>query len=153
MITVTKTDNKELIKQIITEPTLWKVMYGQGNDLNNFNVDTTFDYLLIEDSEKGVVGLFQIRALTKMLVECHAYILPEFWGKGLSETASQSGFEYLRNNTKYLKCFTDIPEDCNEVRTSCERIGWKKIGTVENGVIYNGRLQKLDFYEYALTGV
>lgn len=153
MIRVSKTENEEVIKKIITEPTLWKVMYGQGHDINDFIVDTTFTYLLIEDTELGVLGLFQTRALTKMLLECHAYILPKFWGKGLAAKASQAGFEYVRKNTKYLKCFTDIPEDCNEVKTSCERIGWKRIGTVEDGVIYNNKLQKLYFYEYSLYGL
>lgn len=153
MITIFKSENKKIIKNIITEPTLWKLVYGQGTQLRNFNVDMTFTYLIIKDSEKGILGLFQIRSLTKMLVECHSYILPEFWGTGLADEASKEGFNYLKNNTNYLKCFTDIPEDCKAVKQSCERIGWTKIGTVENGVIYNNKLQKLDFYEYGLREV
>lgn len=144
------TQNKKIIKQVLTEPTLWKVMYGQGNELSCFKPDMSFRYLLVEKDNKEIIGLFQIRELTKMLLECHSFILPKYWGTATSKEAIIEGFNWVRSNTTYLKCFTDIPDDCKEVIKASEYLGWKKIGTIENGVIYNNKIQQLHLYEFSL---
>lgn len=148
MIECHLTENQELIKSVLTEPTLWKVMYGQGTCKDSFQVDMSYQYLEVRNEE--LIGVFQIRALTKMLVEGHAYVLPKYWGTKYSKLALEAGLKWLKKNTSYLKCFTDIPEDCKQVKQSLEKQGWKKIGMVKKGVIYNGRLQNLYFHEFDL---
>lgn len=149
MIKCALTEDQALIKSVLTNPTLWKILYGQGTKQDDFKVDMSFQYLAVSNDDE-FLGLFQVRSLTKMLLECHSYVLPKYWGTKYSRMAVDAGFNWVKKNTTYLKCFTDIPDDCQEVIKASEQIGWKKIGTVKKGVIYNGRLQNLYFYEYDL---
>lgn len=148
MITVKHTKDIGLIKSIITNPYLYQLTYGQNaTPVEEFKVDQTFTYLLIHEDEK-IKGCFQLRELTKVLVEVHIYILPQYWGTDTSIDASFAGFKWLLLNTPYRKVFTDIPEDCTNVIDLVKRVGWKQFGSLDDGVIYNNRLQTLLFYSY-----
>jgi len=145
-IKISPTKDKELIKSIITEPTLWRLQYGQGMDIKDFKVDESFDYLLIEENS-FILGLFQTREITRILVDAHIYLLPQYWGQDYSSSALDALFRYFKN-TNYHKVITDVPKSCSHVIKLLKKIGCKQCGFIDNGVIYNNKLMGLLLFSY-----
>lgn len=136
-----------LIHSIITNPKLWELEYGQGHDINEFEVDTTFDYLVIVDNNQ-ILGCFQTRALTKVLLEAHIYLLPEYWGKDYSKQALKTLFSYVKKYTSFYQVFTDVPEVCVHVIKLMHEMGCTQAARIESGVIYNNKLMALLLFTY-----
>jgi RimJ/RimL family protein N-acetyltransferase len=142
------TKNKELIFSIITDPKLWSIEYGQGMKIEDYKIDESFDYLLIKEEEK-ILGLFQTREITRILLDAHIYLLPEFWGKDYSLNALNTLIRHFQHS-KYHQLITDVPEVCSHVINLMGKIGAKVCGYIENGVIYNNKLMGLFLFSYDL---
>lgn len=138
---IEQTDNIDLIKSIITEPKLWALEYGQGMSILDFEVDKSFDYLLIKEEDK-VLGMFQVRELTRILMDAHIYMLPEYWGKDYSVSAINTLREYFQHSN-YHKLMTDVPQCCSHVIRLLKKAGCKQCGYISDGVIYNNKLMGL----------
>lgn len=150
-VTVRPTGNLELIRGIITEPKLFALSYGQSVDSKNFEVEHNgFHYLHIKNGIK-TVGCMQVRTLTRILLEAHIYILPEYWGTGISDRASEVGFEWAKSQG-YYQVFTDVPKECTHVIRLLKRVGWVQCGHIKDGIIFNNKLQDLKFFCYDLRG-
>lgn len=143
-----ETRDKELIKSIITEPKLWELEYGQGMSLEEFKIDDSFTYLLIK-KEDNILGMFQTREITRILMDAHIYLLPEYWGREYSYKALITLFDYFKN-TKYNKLITDVPECCSHVISLMNKVGAVLCGYIDNGVVYNNRLMGLMLFSYDL---
>ncbi len=136
------TQDEAIITSIITEPKLWKLEYGQGMAIKDYEVDGGFTYLLIKENET-ILGLFQTRELTRILLEAHIYLLPEYWGGDSSKKALTALIEYCKTNTTYHKVFTDVPKVCKHVINLMKRIGAVQCGYIQEGVIFDGKLTDL----------
>jgi RimJ/RimL family protein N-acetyltransferase len=147
MILIPTTD-KELIKSIITEPTLWKLEYGQGMNIEDFEVDESFTYLVIREND-DILGIFQTREITRILVEAHIYLLPKYWGKDYSSRALNALFRYYEHSN-YHKVITDVPQCCSHVIRLLKKTGCKQCGYIDKGVIYNNKLMGLLLFSYDL---
>jgi RimJ/RimL family protein N-acetyltransferase len=152
---LTKTVDQTQITQIIIEPKLWAVEYGQGNKLEDFTVDLSFDYLLIqdEDQDNEVLGLFQVRSLTKIILEAHIYLLPKYWGKDYAKRSVLALFEYVRTQTRYHKVLTDVPASCKHVIKLMKKIGAEQCGYIKEGVVYNNTLQTLLLFDKKIVRI
>jgi len=142
-------ENKDLstIKSIITNPKLWELEYGQGMRIEDYKVDQTYKYLLIKEDD-NILGCFQTREFTRILLEAHIYLLPDYWGKQCSLESLKALINYVKLNTNYQKILTDVPEVCKHVRNLLHKIGAEKSGYISNGVIYNNKLMGLYLYSY-----
>ena len=151
MINISQTHDLALIKAVVTEPKLWALTYGQDSACNPalYSPDLSYTYLHVE-KDKKTVGLFQTRAQTKHVVECHIYIIPEYWGTHMSVEASYAGFQWLKNNTEYLKAFTQVPITCTHVVRLAKKIGWNLCGVIDRGVMFDNKLVDLLLYDYKL---
>lgn len=143
MYKLTLTKNYNLIRKIFSNPILAKVT-AQPEE-----VDRSYKYLLIEHND-NLMGCFTFRCFTSQIVECHINILPEFWGKNHALDASNAGFDWVRKNTKFSKCFTDVPVVCVHVHKLCKKIGWNPCGLIREGCMYDGKLTDLILYDYDL---
>lgn len=143
--------DQELIKTIITDPTLWKLEYGQGMSIEDFEVDQSYDYLLIGEDNK-VLGCFQTRSFTRVIMEAHIYLLPEYWGKDYSKRALQALFEYTKKETAYRKVITDVPKVCKHVIGLMKKIGATQCGYITDGVVYNNKLTDLMLFTKDVRG-
>jgi hypothetical protein len=147
MLTIEETTDYQMIHDMASHPILAKVTAYPGD------VDTTYRYVAIKDDDI-VIGYFNFRSLTCNLAEAHIAINPEFWGTaGLSEAAGEAGFKWLRDNTKFIKCFTDVPLPCVNVHGLCKKLGWEACGMIKNGCIFDGTTTDLVLYDYNLYGV
>jgi len=143
---IEETKDKNLIKSIITEPKLWKLEYGQGMDIKDFKVDESFTYLLIKE-ENEILGMFQTREITRILVDAHIYLLPQYWGKDYSLSAIKTLFKYFEQ-TNYHKIITDVPKSCSHVIKLLKKTGCKQCGYIDAGVIYNNKLMGLLLFSH-----
>lgn len=142
------TTDKELIKSIITQPKLWELEYGQGMSLQEFEVDESFIYLLIKE-DNNILGMFQTREITRILIDAHIYLLPEYWGKDYSLRAVNTLFGYFQHSG-YNKVITDVPKVCSHVIKLLKKVGCKQCGYIDDGVIYNNKLMGLLLFSYDL---
>jgi len=86
-------------------------------------------------------------------MEVHINIHPTFWGVcDLSKQSSIAGFNWVKENTKAKKCFTEIPVPCANVHGLCKKLGWKACGMIDGGSLYDGEPTDLLLYQYDLYG-
>ncbi len=137
------------ITRIITSPRLWETQYGQALSTKDFKLDESYQYLGLEEGYQ-LLGLFQIRMQTHLLIEAHIHLLPKYWGKGYGQEALVTLFEYLKTQTKFTKVITDVPEDCTHVQGLLAKLGCILYGIIPEGVIYNARIQSLLMYYHNL---
>lgn len=141
--------NYPLIKTILTEPTLWELEYGQGHDKENFRVDASYTYLLVK-KDGIIVGVFQVREMTKVLLEFHSFLLPQYWGTGLSEQIPAALAAWAAANTSAHNIITMVPQAAKHVLDYLERIGAQFSGLIPNGIVYNGAFSALYLYTYPI---
>ena len=149
MITIQSTKDNDIITSIITEPQLWDLEYGQGMGLKDFQVDWSYRYLLIKDNEE-ILGLFQVRDFTRIVLEAHIYLLPKYWGNTYSKDSIKALIKYLTDMTHYHSLITDVPVVCKHVINLLKKIGARQSGFINNGVIYNNKLTDLMLFSYQI---
>lgn len=111
-----------------------------------YELEDDFIYMAAEHEEK-IIAIFPIRSMNKVLVEVHCMVMPEYWGKGISEEAANTGFEWLRQNTRFKKMITNAPDVCVLSIHFIERLGFKMCGSVKNGVGWGNQLRTLFLFE------
>lgn len=146
MITIAITEDYKIIKDIITDPVLYQLTYGQSTELKNYKVKTDFTYLLIKDEEE-LIGCFQVKSFTNTVLEIHSFILPKFWGTDTVQQAVYAGHAWVKDEG-YLKTHTRVPATCVHVLKYLQKSGYKCCGMIEKGIIHNGILVTLFFYEF-----
>lgn len=142
---VSETKNKHLIKEIVTNPTLFKMLGYSGNP-EDFRPNLNDMWIYISEDNKAV-GLFHVKEFTRVTAECHAYILPEFHGSGKSIEAATKAIEYLKTNSEYRVLMTMVPMACEHVFKFLKRIDFKPCGLIKNSIVYNDQLQDMVLLE------
>lgn len=149
---ITKTTDLDTIKLILHDEKLFNVTYGQNTSLADVKINPSFEYLIISEDEQ-TIGFFQIREFTKLVVECHINLKSAFWGAGKSTKALNAVFNWLRENTAYLKVFTDVPLICEQVIALMQKINANPCGIIRDGCIYNKKLTDLILYDFYLSDI
>lgn len=149
MLTVHKTTNQEIIKEVMLHPQLFKLTYGQGTKMEDYKVDTSLEYIVAFWSSEPV-GLWTLHPMTKLVVDAHVFIIPKYWGTEVVKKAMDVGYQYLRDNTEYTKIFTSVPSNCIHMIKFVSRWDYKACGCIKDGVIYNGKLVDLFLFETEL---
>lgn len=142
---VLETKNKTLIKDVVTNPVLFKMLGYSGNP-EDFRPNLNDTWLHIS-YESITVGLFHVKEFTKITAECHAYILPEYHGKGVSISAAEKAIDYLKKNSEYRTLMTMVPMACEHVFKFLKRIDFKPCGLIKNSIVYNDQLQDMVLLE------
>ena len=148
MLTLTETNNVPILSNIITNPVLWRLTYGQGQHLEKFKPDLSFKYLLLEN-EVEPVGCILVKEITKVLIEVHMCILPKYWGDKESQEAVKIGHKWAIEKG-YKTVFTYVPQNCVHMLKFMNRIMYTPCGMIKKGIIYNKILVPLIMYQYDL---
>lgn len=142
MLTVYPTKDKDLIKEIMTHPALFRLTYGQGIKIEDYKVDESFEYVVaFWDHEP--VGLWTLHPVTNLVVDAHIAMVPKYWGTEVIKKAMDAGYEYLRKNTKYTTIFTSVPNNCYHMLKFMTKYNYKACGIIKEGIIYNKKLVDL----------
>lgn len=145
---ITENPDLDIIKSIITNEQLFKFTYGQDCDVDKFEVDTVFKYLLISNNEE-IVGCFQIKEMTHVTLEAHIFCLPKFWGTSISKEMANLGHQWALKHD-YKTVYTTVPSICFHVLKYLSAIGYMACGCIKKGIIYNGHLVSLFLFEFDL---
>ncbi len=146
MITCHKTTDKELIKEIMTHPALFRLTYGQGIKAEDYEVDETLEYIVAFWHHEPV-GLWSLHPVTALVVDAHIAMIPKYWGTEVIQKAMEAGYKYLKTETDYTKIFTSVPSNCFHMIKFCTRYNYKACGFIKDGIIYNNKLVDLLLFE------
>lgn len=148
MIEVKETTDHDLIKEILSEPVLFKSTSGLMK-IEDLTIDPKATYLVVMNDDQ-IVGCIRIREMTKLVLEVHPSVCAIHWGTGLSEDISQASYRWFQDQG-YKKIFTTIPSVCQHALKRAQLNGYKACGMIEKGVVYHNVLCTLFFYELDLT--
>lgn len=150
-ITVSITTDLDLIKSIITHKDLWSLTGGQDKTLNpdTFVPDMSYAYIIAYNNDKPA-ALGQIKYFTKVTLETHAHVLPEFQKERLTVELCNKMIEFVKQNSSAQKLLVTTPNICRHVTILLNKLGFKQFGSLSNSIIYNDKLVDLLFYEYNL---
>lgn len=138
MITIEETKDTKLITHVMTEPQLWKLLYGNsGRLVDTYTVDNTLTYLVAKKDET-VIGLIPYRPVHGFIVEMHIAILPKFWGKRIILKALKKMGEYMYQ--KFGIFYIPVPMNCVHILKFIEKFGFKSCGIIKNSTIYRNEL-------------
>ena len=149
MIEIRPTTNKEVILNILTNPTLFKLS-GEVSRIEDFIVDPSYFFLefLVDDK---TAGLLKVRYLTAITVEAHIMILPEHHESGISLDIASKIIEFLKVNTQLSNLVTFVPSSCVHVIKYMRRIHFQLYGIISNGIVYNNQKNDLYCYKYEIV--
>jgi RimJ/RimL family protein N-acetyltransferase len=149
MIKITKIQDRtsDVIKQVLTADKLFKLIGGVDKD--KYQTPLNFEYLQITLNNE-LAGLFVLRELGEILIEGHICLLPEYWGKSVSDSILSAGIEFLKQNTKYHQIITTVPTPCLHVMKFLTRNNFRMCGTYHNATIFNNELTDLILFEISI---
>lgn len=141
-----KSQYPEVVHRILSHPVIQQVTSGT-TPVKDFKVDASFQHLLIENEAKQIIGCFQYRCTTSVLVEIHINILPEHWGSKCGLKATLKALKWLKNHTEFKKAWTDVPVVCIKILELMKEAGGVPCGIIKQGCVYNNELTDLILFE------
>lgn len=145
MITCEETKDFKIIESILKHPVLFSIINGIDADINKFKVDPLWSYLLLK-KDKEVIGCFRFRLFTRITIEAHVAILPEHHGSVTVDEVSRVAIQWAKEQG-YKKIFCPVPVNCPHVIKFITRLGYKACGMIDKGIIHNGHLVSLLFFD------
>lgn len=146
MMYITRTDDYLTVKEILSVPVLFNCTYGQGqNSLDLWDLKQKEWLLVLEDH--FIIGCIEIREVTKQCLEVHIYVLPEFWSKSKEFVAT--GYAWAKEQG-YKSIFSSVPENCIHMLRFVHKVGFEAVGSIKNGIVYNGHLVTLFLFNKQL---
>lgn len=142
--------DKKIIQSVLQNTHLCDLVFGKNSLEKIMEFDHSIRYIGIYESDSTLLGLYTIRPFTKITVEAHIYILPEYQGIGKSLEIAESGKDWLRFSTQYQNIITTVPSNCLHSVKYVNHIGFQHSGTISQGIIYNDEVTDLLIYTYNL---
>lgn len=152
MLSVSLTKDYKVIQSILYNSRLFQACNGHSNIPEAKPVATSSEWLLISDNDT-IIGCFELKKFTAMIVEGHIQILPDFWGTNTATKSMDKAISYLKEHTSYSKIITYVPFNCESVHKLLAKSKFKPCGQIENGCIYNNKYNNLILYKYNLKDV
>lgn len=139
MFTFETSKDVQLIKRIITEPSIYR---GSRDDFSpepdQFKPPSGMLYVLAY--QDGVhIGLWALAPHSRILWEVHTCILPEFWGD-VAASASISFLEWVWIHTPCQRLFTSVPGTNKLAKRFAERAGMQIYGVNPKAYQKDGNL-------------
>ena len=146
-----ETKDEESIKHVMCNTMIFKLANDQDIEPHEYKVDWSSKYLLLQDYER-IYGLFRIREFSKITLEAHIYILPEYWGKPVGVKAVKKLEKYARSRG-YRNIFTTVPITCVQVLQFLQKVNCKVCGKIDKGIIFNNELVDVILFNKNICGV
>ncbi len=134
------TQDRELVKSILTDPDLYKLISDDFSPLaKDFEPiwDDSRIHLLVKKEDK-VIGVTIGHFISGCCMVGHFNILPKYWGD--NKDANRACIDWVFENTNAIKCIAFIPEYCKEVLKSALSMGCYEEGYIANSILKDGKL-------------
>lgn len=142
-LSVGPTRDLALVKQIMTDPSIWPGITDDGcpkpEDFVPLGDEHVIYLLAYKDSQ--VCGLFMLHPHNEICWEVHTCLLPEGRGWKARELVAQ-GFKWVWANTKCLRIITNVPAFNFPALGLAHDVGFEVIGVnkgsfMKQGVVYD----------------
>ncbi len=140
-ISFERTFDLELVRSIITDPSIWpNVSDDNSGDPKDFwpTDHEAICYILARDEEK-LIGMWSFVPHNSVCWEVHTYLLPNH-GFTQGRKAAKELAAWIFANTKCQRIFTNVPEFNRAARIFAKAAGMKEFGNNPNSFIRNGTL-------------
>ncbi len=136
----------------MNNPLIYQMTNGTDS-INEFNKEDLehrgYRFLLIQ-KDNDYIGVFNYRFMSRICVEAHINILPEFHKSGYGNQAVIEGCKWFKENTECQKLVTYVPANCYHVLKFMKDNEFKVCGTVPEAVYYKNQLVNLYIFERGL---
>lgn len=144
MVTVETTEDKDIIKRVITHSKIWSAVsddFAPMPDEFEPTINGSTVYLLVKDGDE-ILGLWAFLAKTRICWDVHTCLLPNSWGPRARQ-ALQVMLDWLWKTTDCLRLVTEVPEYNKLAYRFALEAGMKEFGKNEAAYMKYGRLQDL----------
>jgi RimJ/RimL family protein N-acetyltransferase len=149
MIKINITEDKQLIKSVITNEILWD-LHGYNGDKELFEPIMDRIWLKIE-ANTVLAGLFELKKFNNVVWESHIFILPPYQGTGISIKAIKEAKKFIKDNYHNIhKILLTVPASCEHVLKMLQKTEFKVCGAIKEGLIYHNQLQDLILFELTI---
>ncbi len=143
MINFIETNNKEEIERIVKNPIISKLLSLSDSYEPDFNNEKF--YLIHKESL--VIGITTLKKFSNITYDAHLILLPEYHGRGLATKVGYKFFKFVKKNTIINNLITSVPLEAKHGHKYMERLEFKVIGLIKNGIVYNNKIQDLILYQ------
>lgn len=146
-VDLAKDNDLQHVYNVLTLPELF-LSSMTDEEIKEFNdgtwkLDTVKWYYLLVQLGEEPVGVIKWQFMTNYSVDCHGYIIPKYWGTGISDEAWKLGFKWFLASTEIKKIIVHTPKACTEVIKAMYRNGWEIEGILTKSIIWRGQLTDL----------
>lgn len=136
---VERTTDKEAIKEIITNPSIWETIAGDDDSIDTYEPPLGENVYVIGYDEFKPIGLFIIHPTSIGLWQCHIQVMPEQREKHAVEFGNKV-VQWVWDNTVINKLIALIPEIYPNVKKFSEIQGFKEEGFITNSYSKGGEM-------------
>lgn len=143
------TSDVTVIDQIMNNPLIYQMANGVDGSSENYRKELEelgFKFLALHHDDK-LIGIINIRPLTKKCLEIHTNILPEYHKQGLGKQAQEDGIAWVKQNTKCTSLMTSVPENCSHILKFMKDNDWEAQGLLKDAIIYKNELVDLYLFQ------
>lgn len=138
-LTLNRTKNKYVIKEILSNDELWKSITDDHADKDSFDIDIESDHWLLLSTEDELVGCYKVEKRNSSHIEVHTNILP----KHRKERSIECGillYKWILSHERIMKLTVTIPVTFSNVRDYCLHFGLCDEGLNKSSILKNGEL-------------
>lgn len=137
------------IKKIMNDPLIYQMANGVAGEAEDYTTelkDLGFKFLGLYQYTV-LIGVINIRPVTKKCLEIHTNILPQFHKMGLGKQAQEEGIAWVRENTKHTSMMTTVPGNCFHILKFMQDNDWEVTGLLKDAIIYKNELVNLHIFQ------
>ena len=140
------TTDKRLIKSVMGHDVLFKAsmpdediaVYEKGEW-----VPATDCQHLVCDLEGESIAIIRLYAVSNLTVDMHVHLIPEYWGKGVSNHLQPAIEKFLEENTNYCKIVIQTPQCCRQVLQAATREGFELEGILTSAILWRNKIENI----------
>ena len=134
--------DKKLIREVIVDSDMWKLTHGEKTTSvpDEYIVPVYLSHLAAYDEDEKLLAILPYKQYTAVMVELHIYVLKEYQGTGLSLEIGEKFYEWIKDNTTYLKGMVTAPATCEHSINYLLRMGFFPEAHLKHAMVYNHEL-------------
>lgn len=141
MISLERTRDYELVRQIMTHPAIFRHISDDGSprreEYRPWEGEAAW-YLLVKDNEE-VLGLFMVHPHNSVTWEVHTCLLPSAWGERAKEAAHKS-LQFIWKEMPCQRLITNVPRFNRLALRFAQQAGLKVFGVNHKSFLKHGQL-------------
>ena len=139
----------EVAEAIASHPILLKLISG-SETFKEYKADLKTNYC-VGIHEDRIIGMISLKPITNKMLECHAYVYPEYWGTGLGEQLALEVENQVIRKSPFNILQATAPGKCKEVQQFLIRFGFEEKCRYKDALEYLGDITDMIYYEKRLT--